>query len=176
MKTILLALVLVMTSSAFAQNGEPLTGKLKLKVDPGRAGVFIDGKYMGPSANFKRSRTYKLAVGEHEVTLVDPRYEELKTKVNVHAGETISLSEHLRELPTPQGPFGRIRIQKFDKYAAVYLNGKFYGHADELSNFAQGLLIQPGEYMVRVEPTDGTAPHEEKVTVVEGKAVTVRGQ
>jgi len=176
MKTILVALVLVMTSSAFGQAGEPLTGKLKLKVSPGRAGIFIDGKYIGPAANFKRSRTYKLTVGEHEVTLVDPRYEELKTKVNIHAGETISLSEHLRELPEPIGPFGTIRIQKFDKYAAVFLNGKFYGHADEVSNFAQGLLIKPGDYLVRVEPTDGSAAHEEKVTVVEGKSVTVRGR
>ena len=27
------------------------TGRLKTEVEPGRAGVFIDGKYVGPAAN-----------------------------------------------------------------------------------------------------------------------------
>jgi hypothetical protein len=181
MKTILLAsallsTLLLTTPSAFAQNGEPLTGSLKLKVNPGRAGVFIDGKYVGPAANHKRARTYRVTAGEHEVTLVDPRYEELKTKVTVNAGQTISISQSMRELPKPKGPFGRLKIMGFDKYAGVYLNGKFYAHADELSNFTQGLLIQPGEYTVRVAPMNGNPPQEEKVTIEEGKTATVKSR
>jgi len=33
------------------------TGRLKTEVNPGRAGVFIDGTYLGPAANFKIART-----------------------------------------------------------------------------------------------------------------------
>jgi hypothetical protein len=51
------------------------TGRLKTEVTPGRAGVFIDGKYVGPAANFKVAQTYEVAPGEHEVKLLDPRYE-----------------------------------------------------------------------------------------------------
>jgi len=36
------------------------TAYLKTKVDPGRAGVFVDGKYVGPAANFKIGRKYAL--------------------------------------------------------------------------------------------------------------------
>jgi hypothetical protein len=177
MKSLLAAFALLLTASfAFAQNGEPLTGKLKVKVNPGRAGVFIDGKYVGPAANHKRARTYKLTAGDHEVTLVDPRYEEMKSKITIHAGETVSISQKLKELPEPKGPFGMLKIVSFDKYAAVFLNGKFYAHADELSNFTQGMLIQPGEYTVRVEPQNGNPPQEEKVKVEEGKTVTVRAR
>jgi ABC-type antimicrobial peptide transport system permease subunit len=56
------------------------TGRLKTEVDPGRAGVFIDGKYVGPAANFKIARTYEVSPGEHEVRLVDPRYQEIVKK------------------------------------------------------------------------------------------------
>lgn len=159
---------------AFAQNGEPRAGTLKTKVDPGRAGVFIDGKYVGSAANFKRARSFNLNAGEHEVTFVDPRYEELKTKVTIRAGETVTLSEKLKKLPTPQGPFGRIRVVGFDKFAALYLNGKFYAHADEVSNFAQGLLIPPGEYALRIESMTGAPVHEEKVKVEAGKVTLVK--
>ncbi len=170
----LVVIALLSLVPVLAQNGEPRAGTLKTKVDPGRAGVFIDGKYVGSAANFKRARSFNLNAGEHEVTLVDPRYEELKTKVTIRAGETVTLSEKLKKLPTPQGPFGRIRAVGFDKFAAVYLNGKFYAHADELSNFAQGLLIQPGEYALRVESMTGAPVHEEKVKVEAGKVTLVK--
>jgi hypothetical protein len=169
-------IALLFVVPALAQNGEPLTGKLKVKVSPGRAGVFIDGKYVGPAANHKRARTYKLAAGDHEVTLVDPRYEEMKSKITIHAGETVSISQKLKELPAPKGPFGKIKIVGFDKYAAVFMNGKFYAHADELSNFTQGMLIQPGEYTLRVEPQNGDPAQEEKIKVEQGKTVTVKAR
>ena len=33
-------------------------GTLKVNANPGKAGVFVDGKYLGPTANFGMSRTY----------------------------------------------------------------------------------------------------------------------
>ena len=65
------------------------TAFLKTKVDPGRAGVFVDGKYMGPAANFKMGRKYAVAPGKHEVKLTDPRYEDFTTTVDVEAGKTV---------------------------------------------------------------------------------------
>src|ERR1017187_427420 len=61
------ALLIAVTSiSVVAQQS---TGYLKTKVDPGRAGVFIDGKYVGPAGNFGVGRKYAVAAGEHEVRL-----------------------------------------------------------------------------------------------------------
>ena len=42
------------------------TGTLRVKVNPGRTGVFVDGKYVGPAKNLGHTRRYKLAAGEHE--------------------------------------------------------------------------------------------------------------
>ena len=33
----------------------PGSAYLKTNVDPGRAGVFVDGKYQGPATNFRQS-------------------------------------------------------------------------------------------------------------------------
>jgi PEGA domain len=80
------------------------TGRLKTEIDPGRAGVFIDGKYVGPAANFKIARTYELSPGEHEIRLEEPRYEEIVTKVTITAGRKTILKEKMKALPPPNHP------------------------------------------------------------------------
>jgi hypothetical protein len=147
-------------------------GYIKTSVNPGRAGVFIDGKYVGPSANFRIDRKYAVAPGEHEVRLVDPRYEELVTKVTVEPGKTTKVSQTLKPIEPARPPFGRLRVRDNDKFAAVYINGKYYGHVDEFSNFAQGILLNPGEYDLKVEPVGGQA-WTGKVTIEAGKVVLV---
>jgi hypothetical protein len=113
------------------------TGQLKTEVDPGRAGVFVDGKYLGPAANFKVAQTYNLTPGEHEVRLVEPRYEEIVKKVTIVAGKKTVVKETMKARPLAKPPFGKLRTEYPDHFAAVYVNGQFMGHVDEFSNFAQ---------------------------------------
>ena len=145
---------------------------LKTNVEPGRAGVFVDGKYQGPAANFRIGRTYPLPPGKHEVKLVDPRYEEFSTTVDAQAGKTIKVAEKLKPLPPAKGPFGGLRTPVPEKYAAVYVNDKFYGHAGEFNNSTQKLMLPVGEYTVRVEPATGS-PITQKIKIEEGKTVLV---
>ena len=152
------------------------SGSLKTKVHPGRAGVFVDGKYLGPAANFARAHTYPLPAGEHEVKLLEPRYKEMTTKVTITPGKTTVLNETMQALPVPKPPFGRLRTIGSDKFAAVYVNGQFMGHVDEFSNFAQGLYLRPGEYIVKIVPASGGQPHEEKVNIQENHVVIVRAK
>ena len=58
--------------------------------------MFIDGKYVGPAANFKIARIYELSPGEHEVRLAEPRYEEIVTKVTITAGKKTVLKEQMK--------------------------------------------------------------------------------
>lgn len=163
-----LAALLLLALPVVAQDG-----KLKCKVNPGRAGVFLDGKYLGPAANFAKARTYSVPAGEHELKLDEPRYKSITKKVTVTAGKQTTVSEKMEALPVPKPPFGRIRTESQDKYAAVYLNDKFYGHADEFSNCSQGLLVPPGTYEIRIEPKGGS-PVRQKVTVEANKIVIVK--
>src|SRR5580704_19128929 len=87
------------------------TGRLKLEVDPGRAGVFIDGKYVGPAANFKVGQTYQVEAGEHEIKLEDPRYQEIVKKVTITAGKKTVMKETMVALPPAKPPFGKLRTE-----------------------------------------------------------------
>jgi len=160
------------SATLFAQQKD--TAYLKTKVNPGRAGVFVDGKYVGPAANFKVARKYAVSPGQHEIKLVDPRYEEVTTSVTLAAGKTTVVSQTLKPLPPAKPPFGRIRTESADKYAAVYVNDRFYGHAGEFNNPVQGILLPPGEYTVRIEPLAGGNPVKQTVKVEADKTVVVK--
>ena len=149
------------------------TGYLKTKVDPGRAGVFVDGKYIGPAGDFGASRKYALPAGQHQIKLVEPRYEDVTTTVAIEAGKTAILTQSMKALPVPKGPFGIIRTKSADRFAAVYVNDHYMGHNDEFDNPWQGLKLPVGEYTVRIEPTNGGPVVTKKVTVEADKTVMV---
>ena len=157
--------------SAVAQQS---TGYIKTSVNPGRAGVFVDGKYMGPAANFGVSRKYAVAPGEHEVKLLDPRYEDVVTKVTIQAGKTAKISETMKPLPPAKPPFGQLHTVTADKFDAVYVNDRFMGHAGEFNNSHQSLELNPGEYTVKIVPVAGGAPHEEHVKIEADKVTIVK--
>ena len=155
--------------------GQPKdTAYLKTKVDPGQAGVFVDGKYIGPARNFGIARKYALPAGQHQIKLVDPRYEEVSTTVDLKAGKTTDVAQTLKALPPAKGPFGMIHTDCPDKFAAVYVNDRFYGHAGEFNNSMQALLLPAGEYKVRIEPVSGGTPVNQTIKLEAGKTVIVK--
>jgi hypothetical protein len=164
-------LVVMAVSACFAADS---TGTLKTNVAPGRAGVFIDGKYVGPAKNFKVARTYTLPAGEHEVRLEEPRYEEIVKKVTIVAGKKLVLTESMKALPLAKPPFGTLRTVHPDHFAAVYVNGHFMGHVDEFSNYAQGLQLNPGTYEVKIVPVNTGSPISKTVTIEANKITIVQ--
>jgi len=148
--------VCLMTAATMASAQD---GYIKARGKPGAAGVFVDGKYLGPSERFTVPEKYPVAPGDHEVVLKDPRYEDFTVKVVVKAHKTTKINFHSKKLTPPQGPFGRLRFGGGEKESfisvaqgdtsAVYINGKFYGMLDELNNIGGGLLLPPGDYEVK---------------------------
>lgn len=157
---------------AGAQTGA--TGGLKVDAEPGRAGVFVDGKYVGPAANFGRTRTYTLPAGAHEVVLREPRYKDASLKVTVEAGRTTTVKQRLEPVEIPMPPFGKLKTKAPGKYTAVFVNDAFMGHTDEFDNFAQSLQLKPGDYKVRLTLADGSRSHEETVSIKANETMTVR--
>ena len=159
--------------------GGTLAGKsgdanLKTKVDPGRAGVFVDGKYVGPAANFRIGRKYALPPGKHEVKLVDPRYEEFTTTVDLTAGKTVVVAQTMKPLPPPKPPLGSLKTTvTASKFDSVYLNDKYYGHTGEFNNCQQALMLPAGEYTVRIDPVAGGSSFTKTVQIQAGKTVVV---
>ncbi|MBI4877035.1 MAG: PEGA domain-containing protein [Acidobacteria bacterium] len=158
-------------------------GFIKARGRPTGAGLFVDGKYIGPAGRFTVPEKYSVPAGEHEVALKDPRYEDFSTKVTVRTGKTTKIGYKLKKAELPKGPFGRLRFggdgsESFISVTAgdtgaVYINDKFWGFVDELNNAGGGMLLPPGEYHVRAETqnfgvVDQTVKIEaHKVTVIQ---------
>lgn len=149
------------------------TGTLKTKIAPNDAGVFVDGKYLGPAGFFAVGSTFPLPPGEHEVKLADPRYEEFTTKVSITAGKTTRLKQALKPKELIKPPFGLLRVKNTNPKAGVFINGYFYAFVDEIDNSFQGLRLNPGEYDLKVVSPGGGADFEQKVKIEADKVTLV---
>lgn len=169
----LLAMVVALMSAApaFAQDG-----KLKIKVSPKQAYVFVDG-----NAVREGSHTMKLSAGKHSVGVYNYGYTSQTQDVDITAGKTTNLDVKLQATGGDvSGPFGDIEI-KGDSRAAVLLNGKtpayLVGHVDEFNFNAlfwhQRLLVKPGTYQIDVTRA-GKTIWSGPVTVQAGQRVTVQ--
>jgi hypothetical protein len=146
----------VVVAPAVAQN----TGRLKVDADPTRAGLFLDGEYIGPARNHGTVRRYTLPAGTYELTLRDSGHQDLTQTITITAGETTELDLELEPRETITPPWGTLRTRNSDGLAAVFVNDQFMGHADEFNNVTQGLYLKPGEYEIRIEPREGAATTE----------------
>ena len=62
-------------------------GFIKARGKPGDAGIFVDGKYIGPASRFTVPEKYSVDAGSHDVAIRDPRYEEFSAKITVTPGQ-----------------------------------------------------------------------------------------
>ena len=143
--------------SGFAQNG-----KLKLRVTPKQAYVFVDDRAISEAS---KHPSLSLSAGEHKVELVNYGYQPVTRTVTITAGKTTNLEVALEAVAAKvAGPFGAIAIEGVDR-DAVLLNGKtpdfFVGHGDEFNTdflwWKQELVVAPGTYQVSIQSGDKEA-------------------
>ena len=171
-----LGLVMLLTVSSPLCAQQAGGGFLKVKANPGRAGVFVDGKYLGPAANFRWARTYAVAAGEHELVLRDPRYQEYKTAIRIEEGRTTTISQALQPRELAKPPFGRLKVVGFEKYASVFVNEAYMGHTDEFNGPNQGLMLNPGDYNLKISSRAGDTLLEQKITLRQGEVLTLKAK
>lgn len=165
----LIAAVVLSTTASFAQNG-----KLKIKVTPKHAYVFVDGKAIRDG-----SQTIPLSAGKHTVVVVNYGYKISTQDVDITAGKTTDLKVALTSYGSSvNGPFGQIEF-KGDGHDAVLLNGKtpayFVGNVGATNHdflWHKDLYVPPGTYHVNVT-RDGKDVWSGDVTAVANKKVSV---
>jgi len=164
--------MLILQSAGMAQKD---VGYLKVDANPGRTGIFVDDKYLGPAANFRVDRKYSLSPGQHTLKLTEPRYKDHTTSINIEAGKTTKVKHAMEAVPLPEPPFGMLHLVKgpHSKFSAVFLNGQFMGHVGEYDNSLQGQLVKPAEYELKVISPEGQTIHEEKISVKANQTTSV---
>ena len=164
--------VSVFTVPAAAQDGE--VGYLRTRISPRVAGVFVDGEYYGSADMFGfRDQAIRLKPGTYEVKILDPRYKPIVAKVSVKKGEYTVIRHWMTPLETvADGPFGELAASGFGN-SAVYINGKYYANAKELESSVRTVLLQPGQYDMRIVSVDGETEREEKITINEDETLVI---
>jgi hypothetical protein len=166
--TLLVAVALGATAG-FAQDG-----KLKIKVTPKQAYVFVDGQ-----AIREGNQSISLPAGKHTIVVVNYGYKLNMQDVTIEAGKSTGLEVKLDPMGgNVAGPFGDIEFNG-DPRAAVLSNGTtpgyFVGHVDEFNNdwiWHQNLLMPPGTHHITVTHK-GKDIWSGDVTVVANKKVVV---
>ena len=143
----LLVAILLGASAGFAQDG-----KLKIKVTPKQAYVFVDGQAIRDG-----NQSISLSAGKHTVVVVNYGYKLNMQDVTIEAGKSTGLEVKLDPMGgNVAGPFGDILLEG-DSRAAVLANGTtpdyFVGHVDEFNNdwvWHQNLIMSPGVHHLTV--------------------------
>ena len=151
---VLMLLTLGSTKTLTAQNdvmGElQFEGKTKVERD---SGVWIDGNYVGYLKELNGSKKIMLLPGEHQVTVRQSGYVDFVQKVVVEPGEKrhVIVSLHLAPSATVPEITAALKLKIKPERAAVFLDGKFVGHAGDFGGAFKSMKISPGKHRVRVE-------------------------
>jgi hypothetical protein len=167
--TLVVAMMLCATAG-FAQDG-----KLKIKVVPKKAYVFVDGK-----AIREGSETISVSPGKHAVAVMNYGYKTSTQDVNIDSGKITALNVTLEASGAAvSAPYGQIEFKGGDSHAAVLLNGKspsyFVGHVGATNHdwwWHRNLLVPPGTYHVQVTK-NGSDVWTGDVTVAANKKVSI---
>jgi outer membrane protein OmpA-like peptidoglycan-associated protein len=162
--------LLLCAAAGFAQDG-----KLKIKVIPKNAYVFVDGK-----AIREGSETISLSPGKHSVAVMNYGYTTSTQDVSIDSGKITPLTVTLvASGAAVSGPYGQIEFKGGDSHAAVLLNGKtpsfFAGNVGATNHdwwWHRNLLVPPGSYHVQVTK-NGSDLWTGDVTVAANKKVSI---
>jgi hypothetical protein len=174
MRRLVYLLTLVMAIALSATAGFAQDGKLKIKVTPKQAYVFVNG-----NAIKEGSQSISLSPGKHTVVVVNYGYKIATEDVTIEAGKTTPLDVKLEAYGgNVAGPFGDVQL-KGDERAAVLSNGStpdfFVGHVDEFNwdwIWHQNLLLPPGTHHLTVT-RHGNTIWSGDVNVEANKKVTI---
>ncbi len=135
-------------------------GKLRVKVEPRQAYVFVDGTPYGESG-----KAVRVAPGKHRIGVYNYGFKPQTREVTVEEGTVLGLEFNLEPVSTAvSGPWGRIQIESASR-SAVLLNGKtpeyFVGHGDEFNHGGlflpcckQQLVVPAGNHLVTILDKD----------------------
>jgi hypothetical protein len=116
------------------------------------AGVWIDGQYVGYVKELKGDDEVHLLPGDHVITVRQNGYQDFTETINVEPGRKTHVRismERAAVLPFPAQP-AEVKFDVTPYQAAVFMDGKYVGHADEFQGPGRGMLIAPGAHQFEI--------------------------
>ncbi len=130
------------------------------------AGVWVDGQYVGYLDELKGDKQILLLPGKHEFAVRQAGYKDFTEQSVLEPGQVVMMKIRLMKdtsLPMPTQT-AELKISVKPGRAAVFIDDRFIGHADEFSGLGHGLLVTPAKHRVRIA-LPGYQTFETEITV-----------
>jgi hypothetical protein len=174
---ILACLIAFIASCAFAYTSKVMgeiqfEGATKLDKD---SGVWVDGGYVGYVKELKGDKKASLLPGEHDIVVRQSGYDDFVQKIVVEPGQVqvIRVTMHLTPRAKVPAVTSTLKVTVQPGRAAVFLDGRFVGHASELGGAVHSMLISPGKHDIKVE-LPGYRTFETEVNLLAGQKSEVK--
>lgn len=135
-----------------------------------KAGVWVDGQYLGYLKELKGRKKIVLLPGEHQIIARRAGYDDFVRTIVIEPGQgqTVRVLMYKTRGVPPQEDTAKLKFSVKPRRAAVFLDDKFMGPA---SDFHGSMKVAPGRHMVRIE-LPGYRTYETSVDAVIAKKKT----
>ena len=139
------------------------------------SGVWIDGQYAGYLGELKGKKTVSLSPGEHQISVRQAGYKDFNIKVTVESGKATGVEVAMTAAAGETYPMStaELKIDVKPSRAAVFVDGRFLGHAGELGGRFHSAVLGTGKHQIRVE-LPGYQTFETEVNLTEGQKSVVK--
>ena len=139
------------------------------------SGVWIDGTYVGYVKELKAKKKVLLLPGKHQIVVRQAGYTDFARELVIEPGQVQEVQVAMQLLPGAKTPdvTSELKITVHPKRAAVFLDGRYVGHASELGGKFHSLLVSPGKHRIKVE-LPGYRTFETDVEIVERQKSEVK--
>ena len=172
-----LSLLLISTVRVSAQSSKVM-GEVHFEGDTQidrDSGVWIDGEYVGYVKELKGDKKVLLLPGKHQIAIRQAGYSEFTQEVVVEPGQLQTIRVKMQLLPGEKMPevTSELKVTVQPKRAAVFLDGRYVGHASELGGKFHSLVVNPGKHKIKIE-LPGYRTYETEVDVLAGQKAEVK--
>ncbi len=176
--TLLLTLAMMLSAAGSYAQSSKVMGEIKLEGTTNverDSGVWVDGGYVGYLKELKGSKKILLLPGQHEISVRQSGYDDFVQKIVVEPGQihTVSVTMHLSPRATSPDVTSTLKLNVEPGRSAVFLDGKFVGHASEFGGAFHAMLVSPGKHRVKVE-LPGYRTFETEVNLLAGQKSEVK--
>lgn len=139
------------------------------------SGVWIDGQYLGYMDELKDAKRVLLLPGDHELTVKQAGYQDFTEKITVEPKVLLLVPVKMQRATDETYPkvTSQLKVDVKPDRAAVFVDGRFLGHAGELGGAFHSMLLSPGTHQIKVD-LPGYQSFETAVTLVAGQKSEVK--
>jgi hypothetical protein len=139
------------------------------------AGVWVDGQYLGYVNELKGDKKVLLLPGQHAISIRQTGYLNLDQQIVTEPAKKTILTVTLEK--DPKAVFSvsnaQVKLKVTPERAAVFVDGKFAGTANQFQGVGRAMLIGPGQHHIKIGLA-GYQPFETDVNLVANQKMTIK--